>query len=178
MLQNSLAVLTSAVLLVVETVFAEELVAALLKSAFAPVLCPKERTWHGLLRGEASFCDLVESLPSRGCKCCRKDAKSKFLRLFCSLQKSYAKTFEAPPAAFWLSLKARNSLAPCFVVVVAVYPLDVQRLCVAFALVLARLILLAWEYVRIIIEYCGLKSVCEHPFYYCRTAWCAAGMEQ
>ncbi len=118
------------------------------------------------------------ALPSRGGKRCRKNTKSKFLRLFCSLQKSYAKTFEASPAAFWLSLEATNSLAPCFVVVVAVYPLDFQRLCVAFALVLARLILLAWEYVRIIIEYCGLKSVCEHPFYYCRTAWCAAGMEQ
>ena len=59
------AKLASAVLLVVEIVFAEELVATFLKSVLAPILWPEGSALHGFLGCKSGLVDLLQIFPTR-----------------------------------------------------------------------------------------------------------------
>lgn len=58
------AELAAAVLLVVEGIIFQELVAAVLKTTLAPVLCPEEGGGDGGLGRETCLGDLVEAFPT------------------------------------------------------------------------------------------------------------------
>ena len=149
--------LATAVLLVVEVVFAEELVATVLKPAFTPVLSPKG-DWGfggGDRLGGRFACNgyLVKTLPSGGGESGGEVFYAKTLRLARRLQEAKAETELAAASTLWLLLQSLYGREPSAVVVVGVYPSYAKALCVAFALVLAYLVFLKWEDVGIIIKY-------------------------
>lgn len=169
-------------MLVVEVVFAEELVAAVLKAAFSPVLRPKGDGGFGgadgLGGGFAGSGDLVEIFPTRGGEGGGKVLDAETLGLACRGKEAKAEAELAAAAAFGLLLKATDGVDPLPVVVVGVYPAYAKAFGMAFALVLARFVFLQWVDVGVIIIYGGAHAILQQPFDYGRRARGAAGVEQ
>ena len=167
--------LASAILLVIELVFFQQLVPTFLQAVFAPVLRPEsDRLVYCAIRRIAvcRFCgtqtrrvDLVQVLPSRRSKGGGEKRNIQFLRLTGGMEKPVVETRLAPSAPFGLMLQPFYGAKPLFMTPVIVYPLDSQTLCVPFALVLADLILLERVYVRIIIIDHWLDPMRQQPFY-------------
>ena len=171
----------TAVLLVVEVVLVEELVAAVLEAGFAPVLWPEEgggMRWHrimlngrgrgkersdGLLGKEACLVDLVEVLPTGGGEGGGEVGNAELLGLECGGGETDAEALEAAGTAFGFVFKSLDLLEPCLVVVVTVYPWDVEAVGMTFAFVFADVVFFAWVDVGIEVEDGGVDVVLEHP---------------
>ena len=108
------------VLLVVEGVFLEQLVAPFLQAAFAPVLFPKLGT--GIAGGGAAsgFVNLVEAFPARRGKGCGKEGKAVFGGIAGGFGEAQGKALQAARTAFGLVFQPQHLVAPGIVVVVGV----------------------------------------------------------
>lgn len=168
----------AAVLLVVELVFAEELVAAVLEAAFAPVLGPEGGAFDSLLGLEARLSDLVKAFPAGGGKGGGEVGDAKLLGLEGGGGEADAEALEAAGAAFGLVFKALDLLEPAVVVIVAINPRDVEAVGMAFALVFADVVFLARVDVGVEVEDGGADVVLKHPFDNGGGAGCAASVEQ
>ena len=149
--------------LVVEVVFVEELIATLLESAFAPVLCPEEGAFYGLLGCKSSLVDLIEALPTGGGEGGGKVRDAECFCLEGSGGEADAEALQTTPTAFGLMLETLNLLEPLFVVIIAVNPWDVEAVGMAFALVLADIVFFAWVDVGIEVKDGRTDVVLEHP---------------
>ena len=170
--------LAAAVLLVVELILSEQLVAALLKASFAPVLRPEGHAREGLLSSEPRTVDLLQVLPAAGGQRRGKTAEAPLRGRLCRRHQPQAEALLAAAAALRLLLQSADALEPLLVVVVAVNPLQPQTFGMALALLLANLILLARPDVRVIIKDGGLYVALHQPLYNSRRAGGAAGVEK
>ena len=180
------AVFAAAVLLVVESVLAQQFVTALLQSSLAPIACIE---CHGVLSwGEVGvdllccpvscLADLVEGFPSAAGQGGGKGVNAKTLCCVCCSEQAELETFEASAASLGLLFVASYGTLPCLMVVVCIDYLQTECLCVACAFILAYEVL----FVRIdvgvaVVEY-GLVCVCHHPFDDGTGAWGAAAVEE
>ena len=166
----------AAVLLVVELVFVEELVAAVLEAGFAPVLGPEEgegvgMRWcrimlnggDGLLGEETCLVDLVEALPAGGGEGGGEVGDAELLGLEGGGGETDAEALEAAGTAFGFVFESLDLLEPALVVVVAVYPTDAEAVGMAFAFVFADFVFLEGVDVGVVVEDGGTDVVLEHP---------------
>ena len=166
------------VLLVVEGVFLEQLVAPFLQAAFAPVLFPKLGT--GIAGGGAAsgFVNLVEAFPARRGKGCGKEGKAVFGGIAGGFGEAQGKALQAARTAFGLVFQPQHLVAPGIVVVVGVnkvQPLGGDK---ADGLVIADFVFPAGVDVGIAVEHGGAYAVGQHTFDDGRRAGCTARMQQ
>lgn len=165
-------------MLVVEIVFAEELVAAVLESSLSPVLCPEGGAFDGLLGGESCLADLLEAFPAGGGEGGGEVGDAECLCLECCGGEAYAEALEASGAAFGFVFQSLDLLEPLLVVVVAVYPSDAEAVGMSLAFVLSDVVFLKGVDVGVEVEDGGTDVVLEHPFDDGGGARCAAGVEK
>ena len=173
------------ILLVVETILLQQLVASLLQAPFTPVLGPKSHrvrtvavVIHRTLRSLSGTLNLLQTLPTAGGQRSGKIADSQFLSLPCRLHEAQHEALFAAAAPLRFMLQATDTLSPCSVVVVTVYPSQAQALGMSLALVLADVVLLAGEDVRIIIKNGWAYLMLHQPFYDGRRTRRTTGMQQ
>lgn len=140
------------------------MVAAVLQSSFAPVLCPEKGGRYCGLGLKAGLGNLVEAFPARGCESGGEVGDAECLCLKGCRCEAYTETLLATGTSFWLLLKSADGLQPCFMVVVAVYPRDSETFGMTLALVLSDFVLFVWKDVGIEVEYGGTDVVLKHPF--------------
>lgn len=176
----------------------EELVAAVLKAAFTPVLGPEEgiggggggmrqcriiedrgrgrggrgmrqcrimgdRGGEGLLGLDAGSVDLVEVFPTGGGEGGGEVGDAEFLGFEGGGEKARTEAPFTARATLWFVFESSHLGEPCFVVVVAVNPWDVEAFGMAFAFVLANFVFFARVDVRVVVEDGGTNVVLEHP---------------
>ena len=168
----------AAVLLVVEVVFAEELVAAVLESSFPPVLCPEGGAWDGLLGGESCLADLLEAFPAGGGEGGGEVLDAECLCLEGGGGEADAEALEASGPSFGFLFQSLYLLEPACMVVVAVYPSDAEAVGMSFAFVFADVVFLTGVDVGVEVEDGGTDVVLEHPFDDGGGAGCATGVEK
>ena len=172
------AELATAVLLVVESVLVEQLVATILQASLAPVLCPEGGAGNGRLGAQTRLGDLLQALPTGRGKRGGEICQPQFFGLQgCCLQ-PIREALEATTAPLGLSLQASHSLKPALMVIVAVNPLKSQALCMPFAFLLADVIFLARKDVGIEIKDSGADVVLQHPLHDGRRTRSTTGMQQ
>ena len=157
--------LAAAVLLVVEAILLEQLVATVLQSALAPVLIPERGAGNGLLRRLPCPVDLLQALPSAGGQGGSEVTDSQLRGFTCRGQQSHAEALLTTESSFGLVLQPANALQPRVVVVVAVNPADTQRFGMALALVLTDVVLLSRPDVWIVIEDSGAHVMQQQPLH-------------
>ena len=131
------AELAAAVLLVIEAIFTDKLLPALLKAAFAPVPVPP---CHIRIKGggiSAGFVNLVQAFPSGGGKGGRDDMESVGMGIFCRAAQPQAEALQAASSALRLSFETADSLAPCIMVIVGVHDFKSEGSRIARTFVLA-----------------------------------------
>ena len=133
---------TSAVQLVVEGVFLEQLVAPFLQAAFAPVLFPEDGAGAGCGGAPSGFVDLVEVFPARGGKGGGEHPEPVQGGVAGGGGEAQGEARQAAASAFGFALQPLYVVQPGGVVVVGVH--EVQPLCrdEADGLLLADVILL------------------------------------
>lgn len=151
-LNLSPAEFTPAILLIVEVIFAQQLVAALLQSALSPVLIPEGHVGHCLFGLMTRTIDLLQALPATGGQRSGKIFESKLPGLLCCHRQPQGEALLAPPTPLWLALKTADTTEPLLMVVVAVDPSQSQTLGMPLTLVLTDFVFLAGPYIGIIIE--------------------------
>ena len=118
----------------------------------------------GLLGLEASLVDLVKTLPTGGGEGGGKVGNAELLGLEGCGCEANAEALKATVATFGFVFKSLNLLEPCFVVVVAVYPLDAKTVGMTFAFILADVVLFTRVDVGVEVKDGGADVVLEHPF--------------
>ena len=159
------AELAAAVLLVIETIFTDELLPALLKAAFAPVPVPP---CHIRIKGggiSAGFVNLVQAFPSGGGKGGRDDMESVGMGIFCRAAQPQAEALQAASSALRLSFETADSLAPCIMVIVGVHDFKSEGSRIARTFVLADEVFLLRPDIGIAIEDRGTDAVLHEIFY-------------
>ena len=157
--------LTAAILLVVEVILSEQLVPTLLKASLPPVLGPEGGPLDSQFCLTTSPFYLLQTLPTAGSQRRRKILNTKTFRFLSGSLQSKREALFAASAPFRLSLQTADALQPMVVVVVAIDPPDTEALSMALTLVLADLVFLKGEDVRIIIEDGGAHVVGQHPLH-------------
>ena len=187
----------TAVLLVVEVVFTEQLVATFLQTALAPVLGPEKGVggmrWYritlnsgerggrwgdGLLGKEPSLVDLVEALPTGGGEGGGKIGDSEGLGLEGGGGETNAEALEAAGTPFGFVFKTLDLLEPGLMVVITVYPGDVEAVGMTLALILADIVFFAGVDVGVKVKDSGTDIVLEHPLHDGRGAGSTTGVEK
>ena len=148
-------------MLVVEVVFVEELVAAVLKTSFAPVLCPEGSAFYGLLGCQSCLGDLLKALPTGGGEGGGEVGDAKCPGLDGCGSETNAEALQTTPSAFGLVLETLDLLKPLFMVVVTIYPRDVETVGMAFTFILADVVFLARVDVGVEVENCGTNVMCQ-----------------
>ena len=132
----------------------------------------------GLLGTEACLVDLVEALPTGGGEGGGEVRNAQLLGLEGGGGEADAEALEAAGTAFGFVFKSLDLLEPCLVVVVAVYPWDVEAVGMTFAFVFADVVFFAWVDVGIEVEDGGVDVVLEHPLDNGGGAGGTAGVEE
>ena len=156
-------ILAPAILLVVEVVFAKQLVATLVESALAPVLCPEASAGNGSLGGLSGTCDLFDALPARRGEGGGEPRESQLLRFACCCGQTQGEAKFAATSAFGFVLQSAYVVFPLLVVVVAVDPSHPEAISMPLALLLADLIFLKRVDVGIVIEDDGAQTMSQQP---------------
>ena len=151
---------TAAVLLIVEVVLLQKLVATLLKATLTPVLSPEDYAGrcHRCSCIDQLFClvagalYLLQALPTAGSQCGSKIFDAKFLGLLGCLDESQGKALFTAAASLRLALQSTDPLSPAFVIVVTINPPEPQTLCMTLALLLADFVFLARIDIGIVIK--------------------------
>ena len=157
--------LASAVLLVIEVVLLEQLVATLLESALAPVLSPELGSWSNLFCHMSCPLYLFQTLPATGGQRGGEIAEAQLLSLESCLGQSQRKALLTAQSPFGLVLQPANACTPPFVVIVTVYPFQSQTPGMALTLVLADLVFLARPDIGIEIEDGGTHAISHQPLH-------------
>ena len=153
------------VLLVVELVFLEQLIAAFVQTTLAPVLCPKGDTFNLLFSCMTGTFYLFKAFPSG-----RGQSGSKILNvqffghLGCCCQ-TQGETLLATMTTLRFPLQTIDASKPRLVVVVTINPLQSETIRMTLALVLAYLILLTRIDIGIEIEDDRFYAVGQQPLY-------------
>ena len=172
------AELAAAILLVVEAILAQQLVAAVAEAALTPVLRPEHGAWHGGLGRMAGKGDLLQALPARRGQRGGEMNDAQLASLAGGGQQTHVEALLAAAATLRLMLQARHMAAPRLVVVVAVDPRQAQALGVALALLLADGVFLLGIDVGIEIVDGGADAIGQHPLNNGAAARGTAGVEQ
>ena len=170
--------LTSAVLLVVEAILAQQLVAPVAESSLAPVLGPEHRAGHGLLGRQTGSGDLLDALPSRRGQRGGEILQPQLARLLGGSCETQGEAAQTAAAALRLILQTADATAPRRMVIVAVNPRQAEALGMALALLLADVVFLAGEDVGIVVKDGGTHAILQHPFHDGAAARGTTGMEQ
>lgn len=173
----------AAVELVVEAVFADNLLAALLESALAPVSVPPE---HLRSNVSVNFCArplpgsvyLVNVLPAGGGEGRAYDLEAVFTGILCGVQEPHPEAFRAAAAPLRLALQPFHAGEPAGVFIIRINNLQAQRLCIAAAFVLAYKIFLLRIYIRVAVIYDRLYTAAQQALDYGRRAGRTAGVQQ
>ena len=108
--KSSLTEFTATILLIVEGIFTQQLVAAVAQSSLPPVLCPEHRAGYAGLGCEPCFSDLFDTLPARRCQGGGEMNHAKTLGLPGCLQESEPEALQAAASAFWLSFQPPDGI--------------------------------------------------------------------
>ena len=171
-------IFTAAILLVVELIFLQQLVAAILQSALAPVLVPERCASHRLFRQATCPFYLFQTLPAAGSQRRREVADAEFLCLLSRPGQSECEAQLTASSALRLSFQSAYILSPSVMIVVAVNPTQPQTLRMALAFLLTDLILLTRKDIWIVIKNSRLQFMIHHPLDNRRRTWCTAGVQQ
>ena len=106
---------------------------------------------------------LLQTFPTAGGQRGGEIGDAQLLCLLGCLDKSQREALLTATSTLRFSLQSTDALTPRFVVVVAIYPLQTQRLRMAFALVLADFVFFARIDVGIIIEDGGTYTMLYQP---------------
>ena len=159
--------LTAAILLVIKSIFLEQLVATLLQATLAPVLRPEVNILRVcidcFLSCEPSTVNLFQTLPTAGGQRGGEIRNAEFLCLTGCRRQTHKEALLTAMSTLRFTLKSLDTATPRGVVVVAINPLNAQRLSVAFTLVLADVILLARPDIGIVIENRGAHTIGQQP---------------
>lgn len=107
---------------------------------------------------------LLETLPAAGGQRGGKPADAQFMGFAGSGYESQREALLAATPTLRLAFQAKDAVQPLFVVIVTINPLNSEAFGMAFALVLADLVLLKGVDIGIIIEYGGTHTIIEQPF--------------
>ena len=159
-------VFAAAVLLVVEVQFADELVAAVLEAAFAPVLTPpgdsdgREGGVDGVASPAAGGIDLRQVFPAGRCKSGGEDGVAVLRGVTGGTEEAVLEARLAARAALGLVLEPqRRAAAPVCVLVIVIDDFEPERLRVARALVLSVPVLLEGEYIGVGVDRTTYKGL-------------------
>lgn len=119
---------------------------------------------------------LLQTLPTAGSQRSSEKSDSQFLCFPCRLNKPQREALLTASASFRLFLQSADTLPPCLMVVVSVYPANAQRLGVTLALDLADVVLIARPDVGVIIKDGGAHVVLQQPLDNGRRTGCTAGV--
>ena len=114
----------AAVLLVVEVVFAEQLVTAFVETALAPVLRPEFGIGDGGLGFQSGGGNLLDALPARRCQRGGKEVQALTTGFTGCCREAKLEAQAAAAAALGFALQSADAVEPLLVVVVAINPLD------------------------------------------------------
>ena len=145
--------LATAVLLVIEVKFFQQLIPPFIKAALAPVLRPERRLRHRRLCQMTCTLNLFQTLPSAGGQCRGEIADTECLGLLRRGRQPQQETLFAASSSLRLSLQSAHILSPLLVIIVAIDPGQTQPLRMTFTLLFADLVLLPGPDIRIVIEY-------------------------
>ena len=123
-LNNAHAELATAVLLIVEIIFVEQLVATILKSTLAPILCPEDGAWNSCLGAQTSLRDLLKTLPTGRGECGGEILQAQCFGLQGGNLQPIGEALETTTASLRFTLQSTNSLEPALMVIVAINPLE------------------------------------------------------
>lgn len=169
---------TATILLIVEAIFTQELVPTVAESSLTPVLRPELSAGHCLLRRQAGSSNLLKTLPPRRSQRGGEVAQPQLTGLLRRSQQPHVEALLTAAAALGLMFQSLHAAAPSLVVVVAVNPCQAETLGMAFALLLADVVLLAGPDVGIKIEDSGAHAVLQHPLHDGTGTGGTAGVEQ
>lgn len=177
--------LTSAVELVVEAILAEELVAALLQAAFAPIAIPELYAFH--LRGStaAGLIDLLKRFPSGRRKRSSEARKAQFFRFKGRTEQAQTEALQASCAPLRFVLASAThptepivvALLPAAQIVVVIDNHEAKLLRIAGDLILTNEVFLLGVDIRIAIVDYRTDVVLRHPFEDSRRTRGAAAMQ-
>lgn len=172
------AELAAAVLLVVEIVLLDELEAAFLKAAFAPVPVPPDDIG---IEGDgmtAGLVDLVEAFPAGGGEGGGDDPEAMLMGIRGSTLKADTETLQTAAAALRLAFKASDRSEPTVMVIVGIDDFKAEGLRISAAFILPDQIFLLWPDVWVAIEYDGPDAASHQTFDDGRRAWRTACVQQ
>ena len=170
--------LTATILLIIETIRLEQLIAPLLQATLAPVLCPEHSAGHGLFRRPSCPFYLFQVLPATGSQ---RGSEVFHAEFGCLVGRSCQPQCEAlltAPPPFRLTFHATDATQPFRMVIVAINPAQPQALSMPLAFLLANLILLAGPDVGVIIIYNRCHLMLHQPLNDGRRTRGTAGMQQ
>lgn len=170
--------LTPTILLIIKTILAQQFIATLLQSTFTPVLRPKTNARRRLLGSPPRLFYLVEPFPARSGKRRSNRIETAPLRLLCRSNQTHSEARQASVAPLRFILQSAHSPSPHLVIIVAINPIDAQRLRMPLALTFSDFILLTRPNIRIIIIDSGFNAMVHHPLHDSRRAWSTTSMEQ
>ena len=176
--RRAYAEFASAILLVVEIVFLQQLVSSVLQSAFPPILFPEYGA--GIAGGGSASCleDLLQTFPPGGGKGGGEDGKAVFRSIVCRLRQPQGEALQATATALRLILQSLHGVQPVRMVIVGIDEVEVQGRDETYRLVFPYLILLLRIDIGVAIEYGGADAVLQHALDDGRRARCAARVQQ
>jgi hypothetical protein len=169
------AELAAAVSLVVEAIFLDDLITAVLKTILTPVLIPPDDQviWWNSFNPQSTkvdspltgFIDLVQGFPSRRSQSGGDDLDASPASITGCAEKTQLEAFQASASPLGLVLQTLHLRKPTFMVIIRVDDLKSERLSIAGALVLTDLVLLIRIYVRVAIIYDRSYAVLKQSLY-------------
>ena len=155
---------TTTILLIVESIFFQQLVSTFLQTTLPPVLCPEIDTANSLLSSMTSTFYLLQTFPTTGGQCRSKIFDIEFCCFSCSSHQSNGKTLFTTSSTFRLTFQSTDTRTPRFMIVVIVYPFNAQRGRMTLTLLFAYLILFTRPYIGIIIVDGWAHTIRNQPF--------------
>lgn len=176
--RRAYAEFASAIQLVVEAVFFQQLVSSVLQSAFPPILFPEYGAGIAVGGPASRLEDLLQTFPPRGGEGGGKHGKAMFRSMAGRLPQPQVEALQATPAAFRLILQPLHGAQPVRMVIIGIDEVEAQRPYEAYRLVFPYLILLLRIDIGVAIEHGGADAVLQHALDDGRRARCAARVQQ